>query len=89
MFPGEILLMWIERVLSFDIDPDNVELYRHRCEKIVIGNIPPYACILDKNYNLVTRTLTCCIPQKYRDFVYPSKEEKQAALMYHVYYSIH
>lgn len=86
MSQAEILLAWIQRVLSFDIE--NEHLYKHRCQ-VAIGNIPPYACVLDKNYNPITRTLTCCIPQKYHDFVYPSDEEKKAALTYRVYYSIH
>ena len=82
---AEVLLSWIRRVISFDIE-DKI-LYSKRC-KVFIGNLPPYSFVLDKDYNPITRTLTCCVPQKYHDFIYPSEEEKKAALLYRVYYSI-
>ena len=85
MSPPEVLRSWIQRIISFDIDCKH--RYKHRC-RLVIGNIPPYPFISNKNYNPITRTLTCWIPIKYYDFVYPSEEEKQVALAYHVYYWI-
>ena len=85
MSPSEVLCNWIQRVLSFEIESKQrpSQLYQ-----IIIGNIPPYNCVLDKNYNLTTRTLICRIPGKYQDFIRPSEDEKKAASTYHVYYSI-
>lgn len=87
MSPSEILLIWIQRVLSYDTNNGKRRRRKHQY-LVAIGNIPPYACVLNKNYNSITRTLICYIPDIYHDFICPSIEEKRAALSYHVYYSI-
>ena len=88
MYDAEIICSWLQRIISFEIDNDTIKRsYQRKCE-VVIGNLPPYPFLLDKNYNLITRTLTCSIPRKYYDWIYPTKIEKKAAFTYRIYHSL-
>lgn len=82
---------WLKRIISFEIRPDlplGEEDLRYR---VLVGNLPPYPCLLTQTYayNLKTRQLSCLIPKRYHDWIMPSDDEKKAAEICRVYYKVY